>query len=102
MDDFNTLIDHVHAWADKRELLKEENANKQMLKVMEEVGELAGALAKQRDRAEVIDGIGDSFVTLIILSFQLGLEPHQCLGAAYQEIKDRTGKNVGGTFVKDE
>jgi len=85
--------------ADKN-ILKKENAHKQLLKVLEEVGETAGALLKSKDE-EVKDGIGDSFVTLIILSKQLGLEPAECLEAAWNEIKDRTGKTVGGVFVKN-
>ena len=48
-----------------------------------------------------LDGIGDSFVTLIILAKQLGLEPAECLEAAWNEIKNRTGKTVNGVFVKN-
>ena len=44
-----------------------------MLKVLEEVGETAGAILKKDQ--EIIDGLGDSFVTLIILCYQLNLEP---------------------------
>ena len=67
---------------------------------MEEVGETASAVLKG-DHAKVIDGIGDSFVTLIVLSKQLGLEPLYCLEVAWNEIKDRKGKMVDGTFVKE-
>jgi NTP pyrophosphatase (non-canonical NTP hydrolase) len=81
--------------------LERENAPKQMLKVLEEVGETAGALLKSNED-EIKDGIGDSFVTLIILSRQLGLTPEECLEAAWNEIKDRKGKTQGGVFVKDE
>jgi len=81
-------------------LIKEENATKQMLKVVEEVGETAGALAKN-NRDELKDGIGDSFVTLIILANQCGYTPSECLQAAWDEIKGRTGKTVNGVFVKD-
>jgi len=31
----------------------------------------------------------------------LGLTPSQCLEAAWNEIKDRTGKTVNGVFVKN-
>jgi len=72
-----------------------------MLKVLEEVGETAGALLKDK-QDEIKDGIGDSLVTLIILSKQLGLTPTECLEAAWNEIKDRTGKTVDGVFVKNE
>lgn len=97
---FDSLIEKVTDWADNRMLLKKENANNQMLKVIEEMGETASALLKG-DELKLIDGIGDSFVTLIILSKQLGLEPSVCLQAAWNEIKNRTGKTVDGTFIKD-
>ena len=70
------------------------------LKVLEEVGETAGAMLKKKD-IEIIDGLGDSFVTLIILCYQLGLEPKECLESAWNEIKDRKGKTVNGTFIRE-
>ena len=98
--DFNKLIENVVGWASDKNILKEENATKQMLKVIEEVGETAGAIAKNQPE-EIKDGIGDSFVTLIILSKQLGLEPYECLEAAWDEIKDRKGKTENGVFIKN-
>ena len=50
---------------------------------------------------ELVDGLGDTLVTLIILAAQYGLELEDCLEYAYNEIKDRTGKTVDGTFIKD-
>lgn len=97
---FDVLIDNVINWANDRSILKEENASKQMLKVMEEVGETAGALAKNKTD-ELKDGIGDSFVTLIILAAQKGFTPAECLEAAWNEIKDRQGKTVNGVFIKN-
>lgn len=96
---FNELIGNVTVWASERDLLKPENATKQMLKVIEEVGETAGALAKNNHDA-LKDGIGDSFVTLIILANQCGLNPTECLEAAWNEIKDRKGKTENGVFIK--
>jgi NTP pyrophosphatase (non-canonical NTP hydrolase) len=97
---FDKLIEEVTQWANDKNILKPENSTKQMLKVMEEVGETAGALAKN-NQVNLKDGIGDSFVTLIILAQQCGFTPTECLEAAYNEIKNRTGKTVGGVFVKD-
>ena len=88
-------------WAQKRNLIHRDNANKQMLKVMEEVGELAAALAKGKE-LETVDAIGDSFVTLIILAAQLGYDPELCLEAAYNEIANRKGKTVNGVFLKND
>jgi len=88
----------VLAWADERGLIEAENAPRQMLKVVEELGELTGAMAKQRDE-DIVDAIGDVMVTILILAAQLGTE---CLGVAYNEIAQRTGKTVDGVFIKDE
>ena len=98
---FTELEIKVRNWAIEKGIDKPENAPKQMLKVMEEVGETAGALLKGKED-EIKDGIGDSFVTLIILAQQLGYSPTKCLQLAYDEIADRKGKTVGGVFVKDE
>ena len=94
------LIQSVELWADQRGLLVPENRPRQMLKVMEEVGETAAALARG-NRRELKDGIGDSIVTLIILAAQSGFTATECLEAAYNEIKGRKGKTVDGVFVKE-
>ncbi len=94
------LVRLVEQWAADKGIDKPENAPKQMLKVMEEVGETAGALAKN-NTAELKDGIGDSFVTLIILAKQCGFSAEECLQAAYDVIKNRTGETVNGVFIKD-
>ena len=90
----------VLKWADERGLLKAENAPRQMLKLMEEVGELAGAMAKNK-QGDIVDAIGDIQVVLIILSKQLGYDYEQCLVDAYNVIKERKGKLINGVFVKD-
>jgi NTP pyrophosphatase (non-canonical NTP hydrolase) len=97
---FDKLSENVIEWAYDKGILERENAPKQMLKVLEEVGETAGALLKGNE-SELKDGIGDSFVTLIILSKQLGLTPEECLEAAWDEIKDRKGKTENGVFIKE-
>lgn len=94
------LVDLVTDWAEERNLLNPLNANRQMLKVVEEIGELSAGLARN-DRDLIKDAIGDSFVTLIILSNQLGLHPQECLESAWDEIKNRTGKTENGVFIKD-
>jgi NTP pyrophosphatase (non-canonical NTP hydrolase) len=99
---FDNLIENVQLWAQNKDILKSENAPKQLMKVMEELGETAGAIAKNKATDEIMDGIGDTFVTLIILSYQLGLEPSACLEAAWNEIKDRKGNTVNGVFIKEE
>ena len=51
---------------------------------------------------EINDAIGDMVVVLTNLAHIHGTEIEQCIIQAYNEIKNRTGKMVNGTFVKDE
>ena len=90
----------VIEWANERGLIKQENATKQFIKLTEEVGELASALLKG-DPYETIDAIGDIQVVLIILCEQLNINYSQALESAYNEIKERKGKTVNGTFIKE-
>ena len=94
------LVKLVEKWSIDRDL-HEAESSKQMLKTLEELGEVAGALAKNKPE-ELKDGIGDVIVTLIILAQQQGLSVEECLEYAYNEIKDREGKMVNGVFVKEK
>lgn len=95
----NELIEKVEDWA-RNKGLDEADSAKQYLKVSEEVGEVAAALARgQQD--ELRDGIGDVVVTLIILAMQNDLDLYECLNTAYDEIKGRKGKMIAGVFVKE-
>lgn len=95
----NELVNLVEQWA-KDKNLDQAESSKQMLKVVEEVGEVASALARN-ERDNLKDGIGDVVVTLIILAMQNDLTLHECLTTAYDEIKGRKGKTVNGVFVKE-
>ncbi len=141
----NELEDLIIQWAQDKDLLKEDNAPKQYLKFIEEVGETAGAILKGNEK-EIKDGFGDIAVTIIILAHQIkkpidlggfnvisgdpkdfgelfylvhfthvsklvirqlwnlakdyGYDLTECLNLAWNEIKDRKGKTVGGTFIK--
>ena len=99
---FDKLIDNITQWADDKGILVPNNAPQQTMKIMEELGETAGAILKNKEKSEIIDGIGDTLVTVIILAKQLGLNPTECLESAWNEIKDRKGKTVDGTFIKEE
>lgn len=64
------LIKNIEQWAEDRNLIKGSTPQKQMLKLMEEFGELCGGVA--RNNPEMIkDAIGDCFVVLVILNKQL-------------------------------
>ena len=93
------ITGQIEQWAIDRGL-HTADPSKQMLKLMEEVGELAEGLAKDNPDA-VKDAIGDAYVVLTILSMQLGMDIRQCVKIAYDEIKDRKGRMVNGVFVKE-
>ncbi|MDI9472207.1 MAG: MazG nucleotide pyrophosphohydrolase domain-containing protein [Bacillota bacterium] len=44
---------------------------------------------------------GDVMVTMIIMAKQLDIDLAECLEMAYEKIKDRKGKTINGTFVKE-
>lgn len=94
------LTNLIKRWAKDRNLHTAEPA-KQMLKMMEETGELAEGIAKD-DIHLTKDAIGDVFVVLVVLSTQLELDIEKCIELAYNEIKDRKGKMVNGVFVKEK
>ena len=72
----------------------------QALKLVEEVGETCRAILKE-DYNEVVDGIGDCVVVLTNLAELHGIQIEGCIEAAYNEIKNRKGKMVNGTYKKD-
>lgn len=96
----NELVELIEEWSRNKGLDKAESS-KQMLKTVEETGEIAAALARN-DEDKLRDSIGDVVVTLIILAQQNDMDLYECLNQAYNEIKGRTGKMVDGVFVKNE
>lgn len=94
------LVDNVWKWFEDRGL---HDPVMQMVKVQEEVGELAHEISRGRyDTPEVVDALGDIFVTVIGMCHHLDIEPGYALLTAYHEIKDRKGKVINGSFVKVE
>lgn len=104
-DSLAELIDKVNDWAISRGL-DQGNPNIQWMKVTEEVGEIRDVLLKPtkftEPQAALKDAIGDTLVTIIVLAHQLDLDVTECLGIAYEEIKNRKGKMINGTFVKED
>ena len=91
---------NVLNWAKDKDLLKSGNAKNQVLKTMSELGELTDEILKG-NREAIIDELGDVEVCLTILKAQLSITQDDPLKKAYTKIKDRTGKTVDGTFIKD-
>lgn len=96
-----TIFDNIRDWAKVRGIYENGDAKTQYVKLQEESGELAKALLKD-DQAEVVDAIGDMIVVLTNLAEQRNVKVETCIASAYNQIANRTGTMVNGTFVKDE
>ena len=94
------ITELIKKWAIDRGL-QSASPEAQMVKLLEEAGELASGINKNKLDL-IIDSIGDTYVVLVILCMQLGLDINDCIKVAYEEIKERKGKVVNGLFVKEE
>lgn len=91
----------IRSWAEARNLIAGSNSQAQTVKLFEEGGEVASAVARG-NRDALKDGIGDMIVILTILAAQNDLTVEECVAAAYDEIKDRKGRMVDGVFVREQ
>ena len=98
--DLNNLVEKVEQWSVSHNI-HVSKPEKQFLKVSEEFGEIAAALARG-DEEEFVDAIGDTVVTLVILAQQKGYTLGHCLESAYNVIAEREGETIDGVFVKKE
>lgn len=94
------LKENILEWGNNKNLLHYENRFKQYSKLQEESNELFIAMLDD-NKAEIIDGLGDCVIVLTILAEQLGFDLSTCVECAYNEIKNRTGRTISGTFIKD-
>ncbi len=94
------MFENIRNWADERGLYDKGDAKTQLIKLQEEMGELAKATL-ENDKPEIIDAIGDMVVVLTNLAHLNNVNIETCIAEAYKVISKRTGKMVNGTFVKD-
>ena len=95
----DTIFDEIRTWAFNRGIYKSGDTKTQLIKLYEEVGELSQAVLKS-DNDEFIDAIGDAVVVLTNLAELGGVRIEDCIESAYNEIANRSGNMVNGTFVK--
>jgi NTP pyrophosphatase (non-canonical NTP hydrolase) len=98
--DLNQLEQAVAQWGRDRNIIGGGTPDRQMFKLMSELGETADAWLAG-NITEFKDGIGDCTVVLIILAQQTGTTLTECLSQAYNDIKDRKGVLYMGTFIKE-
>ena len=94
----NKIIEKVSQWYLDIILIDRATSKDQVLKLIQEFGELSDSVCKKQD---VKDDIGDCLVILINIAEREGTSLEECLSVAYEDIKDRTGKMIEGIFVKD-
>ena len=96
---FEELNAAVINWGRDREIVQNGTVTSQLIKTMEELGELAGHVARGKC---IKDDLGDVLVTLIMVAEMSGTSLVDGLAHAYGEIKDRKGRlNVDGVFIKE-
>jgi hypothetical protein len=91
-------IGSVVEWHYARNLIGGSDDKQQVLKLIQEVGELSDSICKN---ASPIDDIGDIIVVLINIAERNDLSIKDCIDHAYKDIKDRKGQMVDGIFVKE-
>tara|TARA_R100001510_G_C7656742_1_gene217092 strand:+ start:1785 stop:2078 length:294 start_codon:yes stop_codon:yes gene_type:complete len=95
------IFNLIRIWAKKKGILEKGDAKTQYVKLQEESGELAKALLNN-NQEEVIDSIGDIVVVLTNLAELRNVKIENCIQSAYDEIKNREGKMINGTFIKNK
>lgn len=95
------LTEGIVRWGTERGIVHNGKPLGQAGKMLEEAVETLQAIVKG-DLPEVIDGIGDVYVTLVMVAETCGLHIEDCISAAYGEIKDRKGfLDSNGVFHKE-
>lgn len=101
MKTLDELVELVEKWGEDRNFYHETDgttSEKQFLKLVEEVGEIGGSLARGKS---IKDDIGDALVVLTGLAKLNNLSLRDCLEHAYNEIKDCKCKMVVRVFIKE-
>mgnify|MGYP003116142846 FL=1 len=93
------LVKLIEQWHEDRNLIKGSTDKDQVLKLVQELGELSDSICKEKDMR---DDLGDMLVVMINIMKRNNISIEECLQKAYDDIKDRKGKMVDGIFVKEE
>lgn len=92
----------IDKWFDERGITENGKPLGQAIKTLEETTELLDAINKD-DLKELMDAVGDIYVTLRGVCKTANVIMERCIHIAYYEIKDRTGYlTPEGVFVKDK
>ena len=93
------LVKLIEQWHEDRNLIAGSTDKDQVLKLIQELGELSDSVCKEKD---IKDDLGDMLVVMINIMKRNNITIEECLQKAYDDIKDRKGRMVDGIFVKEE
>ena len=94
----NELIEKVNMWFEDRNLIAGSTDKDQILKLVQELGELSDHACKGEN---IKDDLGDMLVVMLNIMKRNDYTIEECLQIAYNDIKDRKGKMIDGIFVKE-
>ena len=98
---YRSLETKIEEWADDKGIFSKGNPTAQALKTIEEANEILDAIDKE-SKEEVVDGLGDTLVTLIIQAKMQKVDLLDCLQSAYDVISKRSGVMKDGQFIKEK
>jgi NTP pyrophosphatase (non-canonical NTP hydrolase) len=93
------ILDAIIKWHYDRNLIEGSTDKDQVLKLMQELGELSDSVCKGKD---IRDDIGDMLVVMLNIMTRNNVTIEDCLLQAWGDIKDRKGKMIDGIFVKEQ
>ena len=93
------LVKLIEQWHEDRNLIAGSTDKDQVLKLIQELGELSDSVCKEKDMK---DDLGDMLVVMLNIMKRNNITIEECLQKAYDDIKDRKGRMVDGIFVKEE
>ena len=94
----SNLVVQVEQWHWDRNLIDGATDKDQVLKLIQEVGELSDNVCKGQD---IREDVGDIMVVLINIMVRNQITLEECLQVAYDDIKNRKGRMIDGIFVKE-
>ena len=94
----NSLTRMIVQWHRDRNLIDGSTDKDQVMKLVQELGELSDNLCQGKD---IRDDLGDIYVVLCNIAERNGTTMRECVGIAYEDIKDRKGIMQDGIFIKE-
>lgn len=93
------LIEQIEQWHKDRNLIDGSDDKAQIMKLIQELGELSDSVCKGTC---IKDDIGDLLVVMINICMRNNVTLEECLQCAYEDIKDRRGVMRDGIFIKEQ